>query len=152
MLYFLSILHQTTTIEGGIMTLVSCISYQFYIKPQHILVQRCARVCCISYQFYIKPQLATHRWLRVSVVFPINSTSNHNRCEEVAIANELYFLSILHQTTTRCVHSNFFGCCISYQFYIKPQPAGTWCVELLVVFPINSTSNHNSYARASVSY
>ena len=120
-LYFLSILHQTTTCRKIFPWSSRCISYQFYIKPQ--------LDCLVRHDFI--------------VVFPINSTSNHNCLTLQTVTTMLYFLSILHQTTTHALLIHFKFRCISYQFYIKPQLVVCQIIIIKVVFPINSTSNHN---------
>ena len=55
----------------------------------------------------------------------------------------LYILSFLHQTTTAGVWSALAISCISYLFYIKPQPVDISFGAGVVVYPIFSTSNHN---------
>ena len=121
-LYFLSLLHQTTTKRHGFVEDASCISFLFYIKPQ----------------------LTRRIMVRGRVVFPFSSTSNHNHYQDLKnytklyflsllhqtttdntmpyLSDELYFLSLLHQTTTFVEVLWEIISCISFLFYIKPQP------------------------------
>ena len=93
-LYFLSFLHQTTTPCWPGIAINRCISFLFYIKPQHLLS------------------------------IPILQTTT---CvAESAGSPQLYFLSFLHQTTTGSQFNFSFASCISFLFYIKPQPIATY--------------------------
>ena len=105
------------------------------------------------------------------VVYLIISTSNHNRPLLHNITPWLYILSFLHQTTTIAASGGNAFCCISYHFYIKPQPVYSQpfsivsCISYhfyikpqlllnrnyytLVVYLIISTSNHNRLAYLS---
>ena len=56
LLYSISILHQTTTIGGIERPTISCILFQFYIKPQLFSRNFFRGFRCILFQFYIKPQ------------------------------------------------------------------------------------------------
>ena len=165
-LYFLSILHQTTTAKELGLKNLSLYFLSILHQTTTDMPIGTKICCCISYQFYIKPQLlpddfpsesvvfpinstSNHNWASVGflgqkVVFPINSTSNHN-FRRISVVNILlyflsilhqtttafasvlhciwlYFLSILHQTTTHPFEDLLCSSCISYQFYIKPQP------------------------------
>ena len=99
---------------------------------------------CIISSFYIKPQPALCEPCGYRVVLYLHSTSNHNGTIPPLDALRLYYIFILHQTTTfkwfihqftRCIISSFyikpqrigskarsFPCCIISSFYIKPQP------------------------------
>ena len=81
-LYYIFILHQTTTIHWLIYYQRSCIISSFYIKPQHTNI--------------------THCWS--SVVLYLHSTSNHNLPDNKFWMNLLYYIFILHQTTTHAAH------------------------------------------------
>ena len=142
-LYIFWILHQTTTSDRIIKLFQRCISFESYIKPQHIFIKR----------------------LKIKVVYLLNPTSNHNcssnrwgfaalyifwilhqtttRSRSCRWACRLYIFWILHQTTTECSHSCAVGklyifwilhqtttlrgiftlaiSCISFESYIKPQ-------------------------------
>ena len=77
-LYILWFLHQTTT------------------APQtHVPYLR-----CISFDSYIKPQPNRQNIKRDGVVYPLIPTSNHNHERRESLANMLYILWFLHQTTT----------------------------------------------------
>ena len=142
-LYFFSLLHQTTTYIVSSFAYRSCISFLFYIKPQlrgeGIVAAgvvfpfsstsnhntRCEAMDGMQVVFPFS-STSNHNSIMIfilfrSVVFPFSSTSNHNqeewRCEHVL----LYFLSLLHQTTTSTRLTIFAHGCISFLFYIKPQ-------------------------------
>ena len=78
MLYIFWLLHQTTTSTFGKYFLVSCISFDSYIKPQHIS---------------IPPE-------KLYVVYLLTPTSNHNHLLIIHHTPELYIFWLLHQTTT----------------------------------------------------
>ena len=77
------------------------------------------------------------------VVYYMNSTSNHNFWRWWMFSSLLYIIWILHQTTTSHVNNMSGRCCILYEFYIKPQPQSNLFLYPLVVYYMNSTSNHN---------
>jgi len=77
-LYLIEILHQTTTRDQGWSRSGRCILLKFYIKPQLLGRGKCL-FAVVSY------------W---------NSTSNHNDRRLTLTVNRLYFIEILHQTTT----------------------------------------------------
>ena len=56
----------------------------------------------------------------------------------------LYIFWFLHQTTTYDYASKHCYSCISFDSYIKPQPAGIGCQSCGVVYLLIPTSNHNS--------
>ena len=100
-LYIFWFLHQTTTCISLSTSRSSCISFDSYIKPQQL-------------------QLAAHRKVVVYLLIP---TSNHNSCHIKGSANLLYIFWFLHQTTTCCCQTQQNISCISFDSYIKPQPA-----------------------------
>ena len=102
--------------------LPGCIISSFYIKPQ-LLTQAGQRPHgCIISSFYIKPQLSRKQAITLIVVLYLHSTSNHNSYwtisrgrqvvlylhstsnhNRIAAYNKiysLYYIFILHQTTT----------------------------------------------------
>ena len=89
-------------------------------------------------------------YLAYWVVSYRNSTSNHNRDDAKGLAEPLYLIEILHQTTTRLSSLLPFCCCILSKFYIKPQLNGLSLYAYWVVSYRNSTSNHNSRAAGTV--
>ena len=77
-LYYIFILHQTTTMLKLQAEAISCIISSFYIKPQQ------------PYAI-----LYSH-----GVVLYLHSTSNHNSIMTSSLLIQLYYIFILHQTTT----------------------------------------------------
>ena len=57
MLYYIFILHQTTTASPYTSSTMSCIISSFYIKPQLQVNNKTLDKGCIISSFYIKPQL-----------------------------------------------------------------------------------------------
>ena len=120
-LYYIFILHQTTTSYMINYLCLGCIISSFYIKPQQISICCFGCCCCIISSFYIKPQpmMRANRYYRV--VLYLHSTSNHNQKTGASAKIWLYYIFILHQTTTRSqVLIRYISCIIS-SFYIKPQ-------------------------------
>ena len=66
-----------------------CISFESYIKPQHLRHPLRTGGSCISFESYIKPQLYLNYFFFHVVVYLLNPTSNHNqwicgiRCQAV---------------------------------------------------------------------
>ena len=99
-----------------------CIISSFYIKPQPCGTAFRVLMCCIISSFYIKPQHTRHAVLSHVVVLYLHSTSNHNfrfffLAAEIVVlylhstsnhnpacllwqVGLLYYIFILHQTTT----------------------------------------------------
>ena len=77
-LYFISFLHQTTTIHFIKISLFSCISFLFYIKPQLIVVQD--HSTCVVFHFFSTSNhnYTDEKFKYYAVVFHFFSTSNHN--------------------------------------------------------------------------
>ena len=147
-MYLIEILHQTTTVMN-----VYCYQARLYLIE---ILHQTTTLCqipllgfrCILSKFYIKPQLCAWPLHRPRVVSYRNSTSNHNKDNELLSSgfvvsyrnstsnhnNErhnysvlaLYLIEILHQTTTRFVSSIFLFRCILSKFYIKPQLRVLW--------------------------
>ena len=121
-LFLIPILHQTTTLKRLLCGLLSCSSFQFYIKPQLSPAIPRKAFCCSSFQFYIKPQRSPalpefppgcssfqfyikpqhgRPLMEVDGVVPhSNSTSNHNNGLSFISPVSLFLIPILHQTTT----------------------------------------------------
>ena len=57
------------------------------------------------------------------VVYLLTPTSNHNLNVKSTAKLGLYIFWLLHQTTTWCCTLSLVKCCISFDSYIKPQPA-----------------------------
>ena len=77
-LYIVLFLHQTTTYLSGRGSLLCCISYYSYIKPQLVLLLSITLIRCISYYSYIKPQRLSLLPFFRYVVYRTIPTSNHN--------------------------------------------------------------------------
>ena len=93
----------------------------FYIKPQ-LKFAFCAYIrSCFIPLFYIKPQPPSKYSSLNSVVLYLYSTSNHNRVIPFETKHELFYTSILHQTTTRVFGEVSQRGCFIPLFYIKPQ-------------------------------
>ena len=120
-----------------------CIIFLFYIKPQQEEPRSDEGERCIIFLFYIKPQptriiafmggvvlyfystsnhnLESSQGVSMNVVLYFYSTSNHNEDLIFSSFSRLYYISILHQTTTRGdLILSILGCII-FLFYIKPQ-------------------------------
>ena len=125
-LYIFWILHQTTTERPSVLNLACCISFESYIKPQHILQTSGSE----------------------SVVYLLNPTSNHNHLPAHHYNQTLYIFWILHQTTTLSSDESVQSRCISFESYIKPQLTLSFIISNTVVYLLNPTSNHNSLRSA----
>ena len=123
MLYFLSLLHQTTTPAEQVCDHNGCISFLFYIKPQRWSESYAECSSCISFLFYIKPQLLSKTAIYLCVVFPFSSTSSHN-FQHVDCPSHL----VVFPFSSTSSHNSVF---------VQSQ-------ENVVVFPFSSTSSHNS--------
>ena len=122
MLYYIFILHQTTTQDTLKRLRFGCIISSFYIKPQLVAFPTVALWCCIISSFYIKPQPRD--------TLPFFALS--------CIISSFY---IKPQLTT--ISSPELSCCIISSFYIKPQLHPPNILSLSVVLYLHSTSNHN---------
>ena len=99
--------------------------------------------CCISFDSYIKPQPSVDDGSRVSVVYLLIPTSNHNSGLNFEVEDELYIFWFLHQTTTLSASALILCSCISFDSYIKPQLWMRYVAEVHVVYLLIPTSNHN---------
>ena len=126
--------------------LISCIISSFYIKPQPTYFIFYSLNCCIISSFYIKPQLFLLTAFLHSVVLYLHSTSNHNPMPSVvneyavvlylhSTSNHnpfvvhlpylaLYYIFILHQTTTR--NLRFLRSPWLYYIFILHQTTTLW--------------------------
>ena len=121
LLYIFWLLHQTTTSRQTISNYIGCISFDFYIKPQH-------NACHLSFP---------------NVVYLLTPTSNHNSISGMMSHNLLYIFWLLHQTTTHWAIPLPVYCCISFDSYIKPQRLWKYLFSINVVYLLTPTSNHN---------
>ena len=164
-LYIFWFLHQTATYHTYYISMLSCISFDSYIKPQPWTYRYREGICCISFDSYIKPQqcVGTVCCLDVvylliptsnhnssltnagalSVVYLLIPTSNHNLHLILHVVTLLYIFWFLHQTTTFVTDVASLNGCISFDSYIKPQLMWhiPWCRR--VVYLLIPTSNHN---------
>ena len=124
MLYIFWFLHQTTTCSSIARMLHGCISFDSYIKPQ---LRSAWAVCKL-------------------VVYLLIPTSNHNLLPYLKRQNQLYIFWFLHQTTTPLPVYYGIVRCISFDSYIKPQPAINRLMYVNVVYLLIPTSNHNMWS------
>ncbi len=100
-LFYVSVLHQITTV------LVSSQKTPrlFYVSVLHQITTRCKLILsvmgCSMSLFYIKSQRQSGSWQQRSVVLCLCSTSNHNSTTEPSCCRRLFYVSVLHQITTR---------------------------------------------------
>ena len=120
-LYIFWFLHQTTTKTLSSKVWTCCISFDSYIKPQHIHDAKIMKICCISFDSYIKPQPVLDMVEAYTVVYLLIPTSNHNICYSNTFYYLLYIFWFLHQTTTILDIIDIITGCISFDSYIKPQ-------------------------------
>ena len=121
-LYIFWFLHQTTTYHNSYIFLLSCISFDSYIKPQLSRIVTIDTTCCISFDSYIKPQPFVRSLIFSSVVYLLIPTSNHNRSSRWSLSPCVVYLLIPTS------NHNLFR---SFQ------------LELFVVYLLIPTSNHN---------
>ena len=146
LLYFFHFLHQTTTIGMQPVSSSRCISFIFYIKPQLL-----SPPAAVQLVVYLSFSTSNHNWRPVrgstawvvylsfstsnhnhswwmiegsAVVYLSFSTSNHNQERASSGRWWLYIFHFLHQTTTLLHRVSLRNRCISFIFYIKPQPLG----------------------------
>ena len=81
-------------------SILGCISYYSYIKPQPAYNRNVKQSSCISYYSYIKPQPLGKNDFVELVVYRTIPTSNHNSVRFILLMNVLYIVLFLHQTTT----------------------------------------------------
>ena len=125
------------------MTYTSCISFDSYIKPQlfsfvyrrHLVVYLLIPTSNHNDEFLVE---------RLPfVVYLLIPTSNHNDLSGWNAHERLYIFWFLHQTTTVMVISWGLISCISFDSYIKPQLSLPMGRQVLVVYLLIPTSNHN---------
>ena len=122
LLFLIPILHQTTTVKSGMRTPVWLFLIPILHQTTTLKRLLCGLLSCSSFQFYIKPQPITASSLFIPVVphsnstsnhnfhlqfrgklFVVphsNSTSNHNMVARLWKLTALFLIPILHQTTT----------------------------------------------------
>ena len=142
-LYIFWFLHQTTTWRLSRCLSPGCISFDSYIKPQRVLLITRLQTSCISFDSYIKPQQDQSIFFPQIVVYLLIPTSNHNNNWGYSFPKRLYIFWFLHQTTTSQLNIPLIAGCISFDSYIKPQPAKDRLHLFPVVYLLIPTSNHN---------
>ena len=100
-------------------------------------------VSCISFDSYIKPQRIDKFSPIQIVVYLLIPTSNHNHQRLTVRAMKLYIFWFLHQTTTSAKICSSGYCCISFDSYIKPQRVQVCSLGDVVVYLLIPTSNHS---------
>ena len=131
-------------------------------------------VSCISFDSYIKPQPDSEFSRFRVVVYLLIPTSNHNVISKALCCTRLYIFWFLHQTTTtmpltwardmlyifwflhqtttvRTMASQM-HCCISFDSYIKPQLGSGSPLLRPVVYLLIPTSNHNLLRDSKIIY
>ena len=98
-----------------------CLSSCSYIKPQQVKYCFYLQHSCLSSCSYIKPQLPMIIYIVRTVVYHLVPTSNHNSTLVPNLANQLFIILFLHQTTTKRIASLTNLGCLSSCSYIKPQ-------------------------------
>ena len=100
-LFLIPILHQTTTLKRLLCGLLSCSSFQFYIKPQPITASSLF-IPVVPHSNSTSNHNVLRRFRSFLLVVPhSNSTSNHNMVARLWKLTALFLIPILHQTTTR---------------------------------------------------
>ena len=150
LLFYILLLHQTTTRHRLYMRPMRCFISFFYIKPQLL------KWSSFPYWVVLYPSsTSNHNFeslimpVREVVLYP-SSTSNHNHLPSHAWTWELFYILLLHQTTTKWSFDRLLDCCFISFFYIKPQLIFFfWRCKVVVLYP-SSTSNHNRKQGVSV--
>ena len=120
-----------------------CLSSCSYIKPQQVKYCFYLQHSCLSSCSYIKPQLPMIIYIVRTVVYHLVPTSNHNSTLVPNLANQLFIILFLHQTTTKRIASLTNLGCLSSCSYIKPQHHNQKRRHAEVVYHLVPTSNHN---------
>ena len=99
-MYYIFILHQTTTIKKSELKYSSCIISSFYIKPQQGAWNTYVYLVVLYLHSTSNHNYGVGSFVSHLVVLYLHSTSNHNFPEENSFGWKLYYIFILHQTTT----------------------------------------------------
>ena len=142
-LYIFWFLHQTTTSGRAWNAHLSCISFDSYIKPQPVWAAAPPPLVV-----YLLIPTSNHNCFGIihaksRVVYLLIPTSNHNSDTADIATEKLYIFWFLHQTTTVTMRLRLSQSCISFDSYIKPQPAPSSPRYAWVVYLLIPTSNHN---------
>ena len=155
-LFLIPILHQTTTLKRLLCGLLSCSSFQFYIKPQPItasslfipVVPHSNSTSNHNFHLQFRGKLfvvphsnstSNHNVLRrfrsfLLVVPHSNSTSNHNMVARLWKLTALFLIPILHQTTT-----NHRRCRASSMLFLIPILHQTTTSRMAVIHILHVT-------------
>ena len=145
--------------------ILSCISFDSYIKPQlsdgcpsdtpvvYLLIPTSNHnVTDINgyserlYIFWFLHQTTTgsipiKTFMKLYIFWFLHQTTTY--LFNSLFASRLYIFWFLHQTTTNCRKESACLRCISFDSYIKPQPAVCRPAHSCVVYLLIPTSNHN---------
>ena len=100
-------------------------------------------ISCLSLDSYIKPQHKNATNYFCEVVYLLIPTSNHNTLVVLDITPTLFISWFLHQTTTALSSLKVGTGCLSLDSYIKPQLIYKVLKCDFVVYLLIPTSNHN---------
>ena len=166
-LYLIRFLHQTTTVNLSPLRFPRCILFDFYIKPQLVVVLSplplsCIlfdfyikpqpfgipllnEISCILFDFYIKPQLWRTEHIRIPVVSYSISTSNHN-CGLVDLeADNVVSYSISTSNHNSMYSPQIAAKVVSYSISTSNHNRHLSLFQMLEVVSYSiSTSNHNA--------
>ena len=134
-LYIFWFLHQTTTCGSRKSKILRCISFDSYIKPQHLQHNILLQECCISFDSYIKPQLPLNILVTLAgcisfdsyikpqpkkevrelkkVVYLLIPTSNHNYLGDYVLVSCVVYLLIPTSN-----HNFLYNSILSFRLYI----------------------------------
>ena len=143
-LYIFWFLHQTTTSYTTNLLIILLYIFWFLHQTTTSFVCNASIMRCISFDSYIKPQPSLRYTMMMRVVYLLIPTSNHNSFPPQKYHLQLYIFWFLHQTTTWGWNHSRQRCCISFDSYIKPQLHTVLGRSLNVVYLLIPTSNHNS--------
>ena len=103
-LYYIFILHQTTTACALLQKRVAL--YYIFILHQTTtcMTERNSSFCCIISSFYIKPQRINYGNEFSRVVLYLHSTSNHN--QRAVCASPVFVVLYLHSTSNHNRHQD----------------------------------------------
>ena len=143
-LFFIPLLHQTTTRPASHKKRQGCSLFRFYIKPQLTGAISALLGCCSLFRFYIKPQprrTTSPACFRCSLFRFYIKPQQKNRILKCPRRCSLFRFYIKPQPSF--VNPWMIASCSLFRFYIKPQLSGS-CPRLpRVVLYSASTSNHN---------
>ena len=123
LLFLISILHQTATVGVGTNVLSGCSLSVFYIKPQHPATSF-VDATVVPYQYSTSNRNASsgiEKYQQLFLISILHQTATFDA--DGRIVSVLFLISILHQTATFLAPKPPVISCSLSVFYIKPQPA-----------------------------